>query len=243
MKRLNNSEGVVLSVKGVGVTYRRMTGFLRTDRFEALRDVSFDLRQGESLGIIGGNGAGKSTLLRVLNGIIRPDKGVIVNNAHSVALLSLQLGFDPNLSGRDNAIISGLLLGFRRKEVQDKLEEIISFSELDNFIDYPLHTFSAGMRARLGFSVAFHMEPDILLVDEVLGVGDADFQRKSQAEMERKIASDKTIVLVSHSNEVIQKLCNRAVWIEHGETRLEGSPNEVVTAYKSYLKRKTKGTL
>lgn len=238
---MNIADGVVVTARSVGVTYRRRTGFLRRDWFVALRDVSFDLKHGESLGVIGGNGAGKSTLLKVLCGIIRPDKGEIVNRGYSAALLSLQLGFDPNLSGRDNAIVSGLLLGFRRKQVEQRMDEIIDFSELGAFIDYPLHTYSAGMRARLGFSVAFHMEPDILLIDEVLGVGDADFQRKSKAEMERKIASDKTIVLVSHSNAAIKKLCNRAVWIEHGETQLEGEAEEVVAAYEAYLKRKMGG--
>jgi len=240
MRPLTMGDAVVLLARNIGVTYRRRTGFLKRDRFEALRDVSFDLYQGESLGVIGGNGAGKSTLLKVLSGIIRPDKGEVVNQGHSAALLSLQLGFDPNLTGRDNAMVSGMLLGFRRKQVEQKLDEIIAFSELEEFIDFPLHTYSAGMRARLGFSVAFHMEPDILLVDEVLGVGDADFQRKSRAEMERKIASDKTIVLVSHSTDVIRKLCNRAVWIENGETCMEGDVGEVTKAYEAFLQQKVK---
>ncbi len=230
--------GVVLSLANVGVSYYRRTGFLKRGRFEALRDVSFDLYEGESLGVIGGNGAGKSTLLRVLSGIIRPDKGKLVNYGRSVALLSLQLGFDPNLSGRDNLIMNGLLLGFRRRQIDQKLDEIVAFSELGAFIDYPLHTYSAGMRARLGFSVAFHLEPDILLVDEILGVGDAGFQRKSRAEMERKIASDKTIVLVSHNMGEIRRLCNRAVWIERGETRMEGEVSEVVEAYEVFVRAK-----
>lgn len=232
----------VISLRNVGVTYRRRTGFLRRESFEALRNVSFDLWRGASLGVIGTNGAGKSTLLRVLSGIIRPDKGSIINRGHSVALLSLQLGFDPNLSGRDNAIVNALLLGFRRKDVQEKLDEIIAFSELASFIDNPLHTYSAGMRARLGFSVAFHMEPDILLVDEVLGVGDADFQRKSRAEMERKIASDKTVVLVSHSPPTVRKLCSRVVWIEQGESRMEGAADEVLKAYETFLRERQRPT-
>lgn len=232
------TDDVVISLKNVGISYVRRTGFLKRNRFEALRDVSFDLRRGESLGVIGSNGSGKSTLLRVLSGIIRPDQGRIVNRGHSVALLSLQLGFDPRLSGRDNAIVNGLLLGFRQKQVEQKLDQIIAFSELEAFIDYPLHTYSSGMRARLGFSVAFHMNPDILLVDEVLGVGDAEFQQKSRAEMERKIASEKTIVLVSHSTATIRKLCSRAVWIEHGESRMEGEMSEVVRAYERSVQRK-----
>lgn len=235
MKPLARNEAMVLSIVNVGVTYRRRIGFLKRDSFEALKDVSFNLYKGESLGVIGSNGAGKSTLLRVLNGVIRPDKGEIRNAGHSTALLSLSLGFDPNLSGRDNAIVSGLLLGFRRREVEEQLPEIVAFAELEEFIEYPLHTYSSGMKARLGFSVAFKMEPDILLIDEVLSVGDADFQSKSRAEMERKIASEKTIVLVSHSTATIQRLCNRAVWIDHGESRMEGDVDEVVKHYEDFV--------
>lgn len=231
-------QDVVVTARNIGVTYRRRIGFLRQHRFEALRNISFDLYEGEALGVVGGNGAGKSTLLKVISGIIRPDKGRLRNYGRSAALLSLNLGFDPSLTGRNNVILSGLLLGFRRKQVEEKLDEIIGFSELGLSIDYPLHTYSAGMRARLGFSVAFHMEPDILLIDEVLAVGDADFQRKSRVEIERKIASEKTVVLVSHNTAVIQKLCNRAVWIEHGETRIEGEVSEVVKTYDAFVAQK-----
>ncbi len=241
--RLHTASRVALSLRNIGVTYYPRMGLLRHGRFEALRNVSFDLYEGESLGIIGGNGAGKSTLLRVLSGIIRPDQGKLVNYGHSVALLSLQLGFDPNLSGRDNAIMNGLLLGFRWRQIQQKLDEIIAFSELGEFIDYPLRTYSTGMRARLGFSVAFHLDPDVLLIDEILGVGDASFQRKSRAEMERKIASDKTVVLVSHSLSDILKLCNRAVWIEHGKIKLDGKASEVVEAYEAFAREKQQETL
>lgn len=229
---------VALSLKNVGVTYYRRTGFLQRDRFEALRDVSFDLYEGEALGVIGGNGAGKSTLLRVLSGIIQPDRGKLVNFGYSVAMLSLQLGFDPNLSGRDNAIMNGLLLGFRWRQIRKKLDEIIEFSELGDFIDFPLHTYSAGMRARLGFAVVFHLEPDILLIDEILAVGDASFQRKSRAEMEKKFASGKTVVLVSHNLNEIRRLCKRAVWIDHGKTKMKGDTSEVLAAYEAFIKNK-----
>lgn len=235
MKQLRAGSEVVLSLSGVGVTYRKRVGFLKQSSFEALRNVSFELHEGESLGVIGSNGAGKSTLLKILSGIIRPDRGTVINRGRSTALLSLQLGFDPNLSGRDNAIVSGLLLGFRRKEVNDSLDDIIAFSELEEFIDDPLHTYSSGMRARLGFSVALIMEPEILLVDEVLGVGDADFQEKSRAEMARKIASDKTVVFVSHNTGMIQRLCNRAVWLDHGGARLVGDVTEVINTYEGYI--------
>ncbi len=226
---------MVLSLRNVGVTYYPRLGLLRHGRFEALRNVSFNLHQGESLGIIGSNGAGKSTLLRVLGGIIRPNRGKLINYGHSVALLSLQLGFDPNLSGRENAILNALLLGFSWRQIRQKLDEIIAFSELGEFIDSPLRTYSTGMRARLGFSVAFHLDPDVLLIDEILGVGDISFQRKSRAEMERKIASDKTVVLVSHSLNDVRKLCNRAIWVERGEIKMDGKASEVVEAYQALV--------
>lgn len=226
---------IVLSMMNVGVSYRHRTGFLKREKFTALHDISLDLHHGESLGVIGNNGAGKSTILNVLSGIIRPDRGKMINRGHSTALLSLNLGFNPCLTGRDNAIMSGLLLGFRRKQVEHYLDEIITFSELEEFIDYPLHTYSTGMRARLGFSVALKLEPDILLIDEILSVGDADFKRKSQAEIERKVASDKSVVLVTHDAESISKLTNRVVWIERGKTLVAGTPEKVVSAYKKYL--------
>ena len=237
MKTLGK-KNLLISLHNVGVRFRQGKRLFSGDYFEALKNISFDLYQGDSLGIIGRNGVGKSTLLRCLGGIIRPDRGLLKNNGYRTALLSLQLGFDSQLTGRDNAVLSGMLLGFQRREIKAKLEEIILFSELEEFIDQPLYTYSNGMRARLGFSVAFHLEPDILLIDEALAVGDANFRKKSLAVMEDKIRSDRTIVLVSHQSEVIKRLCNRAVWIEHGETQLEGEAGSVVQAYESFLRRR-----
>ena len=170
-----------------------------TNRGGQLQDISLDLYQGETLGIIGRNAAGKSTLLRLIAGIIRQDRGLFVHRAQSTALLSLQAGFVPYLSGRENAIVSGLLLGLRRAEVEDKMQDIIDFSELGDFIDLPLSSYSSGMRARMGFAVAYQVDPDILLIDETLGDGDEAFQAKSSRAMHERIRSDRTIVLVSHA--------------------------------------------
>lgn len=231
-------ESPIISLRNVGVRFRPRQRLFSGECFEALKDISFDLYQGDSLGIVGRNGVGKSTLLRCLGGIIRPDTGLIKNGGYRTALLSLQLGFDSQLTGRDNAILSGMLLGFRRREIQAKLSDIISFAELEEFIDRPLYTYSTGMRARLGFSVAFYLEPDVLLIDEVLAVGDSNFKKKSMTVMEEKIRSDRTIVMVSHQAGIIKKLCNRAVWIEHGMTKMEGGAEPVVQAYETFLRQR-----
>ena len=227
----------VLAVENVGLVYRRRTGFMRLNRFPALADVSLVLKQGESLGIIGRNGSGKSTLMKILAGIIRPNQGRVINYGYSVALLTLQLGFDLNLTGRQNLVMNGMLLGFRRKHVESIMDAIIDFSGLEAAIDNPLHTYSNGMRARLGFSVAFRLDSDILLIDEVFGVGDANFRKKSESEMEAKIRSDKTIVLVSHSLPMVQRLCDRVLWIEDGRSYRIGSPDEILPAYQECLER------
>ena len=231
---------IALTLKNVGAFYWRRTGYLHKERFWALRDVSFDLHHGESLGVIGRNGAGKSTLLQLLAGILRPDQGTLINHGVRATLLSLQIGFVPYLSGRQNAILSGMLLGLAKQEVEEKMADIRAFSELGDFFDQPINAYSSGMKARLGFSVAFQLNPDVLLIDEVLGVGDAEFKAKSSQIMREKIRSDKTIVLVSHSPGTIRQLCDRAVWIENGATRAEGETTEVLDRYEQFLKRKGK---
>ena len=171
---------VILSLKNTGLFYKRKTGLLRHDKYWALRDVSFDLYHGETLGIIGKNGVGKSTVLRMIAGVIDPDRGEVIRHEPlRASLLALQVGFIAHLTGRQNAILGGLVLGLCRAEVEALLPQIIEFSELGDFIDQPVRSYSMGMRARLGFSVALYADPDILLVDEVLGVGDEDFQKKS----------------------------------------------------------------
>ena len=225
----------MLNLRNVGVCYLSRAGLLRRDRFWALRDVSFDLYRGETLGVIGRNGAGKTTLLKTLAGILKPDRGQMTSDGSQVMLLSMPLGFVPYLSGRDNVVLSGLLLGESRRVMISKMEEIIVFSELGDFIDQPVYSYSAGMKARLGFSIAFHTNPDIILIDEVLGVGDASFRQKSTAAMRARVRSDKTVVLVSHSEVAIRNLCDRVVWIENGESQIEGPTEEVLQCYHSYL--------
>ena len=226
----------VLSLRNIAVSYRRRAGMLRWNKYWALKDVSFDLYHGETLAVIGRNGAGKSTLLRVLGDIIKPDRGLIHNNGCSVSLLSLRVGFIPHLTGRENAILSGMLMGFRRREVEKMMDAIIDFSDLEGFIDEPVRTYSAGMNARLGFSIALQSDPDILLIDEVLGVGDVEFRKKSTAALREKIKSDKTVVLVSHMPETVRQLCDRAVWIDGGVTRAEGGRDEVLEQYLGLAK-------
>ncbi|MCH9699354.1 MAG: ABC transporter ATP-binding protein [Gammaproteobacteria bacterium] len=225
-------EPPIISVKEVGVTYQRK-GLFHSRSFDALKSVTFDLYKGESLAVLGRNGAGKSTLLQLLAGVLRPDRGQLINRGVQAQLLTLQLGFDAKLTGRDNAILSGILLGLRRSDIESRLKQIFEFAELESFMNVPLSTYSSGMRARLGFAVSVYLEPDVLLIDEVFAVGDAAFQAKSKQVMEDKIASNKTIVLVSHNVELIKKYCNRAVWIDQGVSKMEGSITEVCRAYSN----------
>jgi lipopolysaccharide transport system ATP-binding protein len=227
----------IIELQNIGVCYTRRRGFMRSNSFWALHDVSFDLRHGETLGVIGHNGAGKSTLLRVLAGILAPDKGQVIRGSERISLLSLQLGFAPYLSGRQNAILSGILLGRSRREMEERMDEITHFAGLEEFIDEPVRAYSSGMRARLGFTIAFQADPDVLLVDELLGVGDADFKAKSTAAMREKIASDKTVVIVTHSIDTVMELCDRVVWVHHGVTAEVGEPAMVVRSYQNSLKQ------
>ncbi len=231
-------ENIAISIRNVSVLYKQKKSLFRAEYFESLKNVSFDLLQGESLGIIGCNGAGKSTLLRLLGGIITPDSGEITNFGFTTGLLALQVGFDPLLSGRNNAILSGMLLGFKKKEIEARLEEIISFAELDAFIDQPVKSYSTGMRSRLGFSVAIHLDPDILLIDEILAVGDSKFKKKSMAIMKKRLLSDKTIVFVSHHLPFIHSLCDRVLWLENAAVMEFGDTETVTRAYEIYNEHK-----
>jgi homopolymeric O-antigen transport system ATP-binding protein len=226
------SHAPIIELQNVGVSYTRRAGLMRGQKFWALHDVSFDLRHGETLGVVGHNGAGKSTLLRLLAGIMAPDRGEVVSRTDRISLLSLQAGFVPHLTGRENAILSGILMGLSRQEVLARMQSIIEFSELAEFIDEAVRTYSSGMRARLGFAVAFQADPDVLLVDEILGVGDAGFKDKSTLAMKQKIASDKTVVIVTHNPESIIDLCNRIVWIHNGVTRAIGEPRDLMRQYQ-----------
>ena len=225
----------VMSLNDVCVRYKTRRSFFRHAYFSALENISFTIKKGETLGVIGANGCGKSTLLKVLANIYDADAGEVHWHCKQVSLLSLTLGFDAELSGRDNAIISGMLLGARKKEVLDKLDEIIEFSELGEFIDKPIKTYSAGMRPRLGFSVALKMRTELLLIDEVLGVGDGKFRRKAVNAMANKINSNQTVVLVSHSMSHVRKLADRVLWLDAGKVRMIGTPNKVLPAYNLFI--------
>ncbi|MFG6179542.1 ABC transporter ATP-binding protein [Halomonas sp. THAF12] len=203
---------VIISLQDVGVRYKRRGGlFRKPEYFQALEGVSFDIHRGETLGILGRNGAGKSTLLRVVAGIIQPDSGEIVNHGVTVSLLALQAGFDAELPGTDNAILSGMLMGYTRKQVEARLGDIAEFSELGDFMYEPVKTYSSGMKSRLGFSVAMYMTPDVLLLDEILSVGDKDFKKKAETEMMKKVHSDQTVLLVTHSEQQAKRLCERSI--------------------------------
>ena len=231
VQTMTSDDNLALRLRNVGVSYTLSRGLFHKHLYWALKDLSFDLYHGETLGILGRNGAGKSTLLRLLTGIIEPDRGTIERDDSQVSLLSLGVGFVKHLTGRENAILSGILLGMRRQEVEAHMPDIIDFAELDEFIDQPLRTYSSGMRARLGFSVAFQADPDILLVDEVLGVGDLAFNQKSTAVMKERIKSNRTVVIVSHSMSTMRELCDRVVWIDDGKTLMQGNPKQVLRAY------------
>ena len=170
---------LAISIENIGVAYRRKIGFFRQEKFWAINDVSFNVYHGETLGVIGRNGAGKSSLLRVLAGIVNPDKGKVVNYGVTASLLSLQVGFVNHLTGRENAILSGMMLGLTKSEVKNRIDDIREYSDLGEFFDQPVKSYSSGMRARLGFSIAIYVDPDIILLDEVLGVGDMEFNEKS----------------------------------------------------------------
>jgi lipopolysaccharide transport system ATP-binding protein len=221
---------VLIELEHVGVAFNAQRSLGGT-RFWALEDVNLQLRRGERLGIIGRNGAGKSTLLRVLAGILAPDRGKVRRGGVSCQLMSLALGFVPHLSGRDNAVLSGLLLGLRRRDIVARLPAIREFSELGDFFEQPIATYSAGMNMRLGFSVAMQVEPDVLLIDEVLAVGDAEFQEKSGEALRARMGEGHTVVLVSHDEKQIAARCDRMLWIEHGRSVLEGTRDEVFAAY------------
>lgn len=220
----------LVRLQNAGVAFhaqRRLGGA----QYWALQDVSLELRRGQRLGVVGRNGAGKSTLLRVIAGILQPDRGRFWRAEVSCQLLSLSLGFVPHLSGRDNAILCGLRLGLRRREIDAKLDEIHAYAELGEFFDEPVASYSNGMILRLGFSVAIQVQPDVLLIDEMLAVGDAEFQIKSAQAIHQRIHAGTSVVLVSHDDDKIATLCDSVLWIEQGCSRLYGDCDTVLKAY------------
>jgi teichoic acid transport system ATP-binding protein len=202
---------------------------------KAVRDVSFEVPRGTVLGVIGANGAGKSTLVRAMAGILPPSSGRIEVNGRVSTLLALGVGFDRKLTGRQNVILGGLAAGLNREQLEAKYDEIVEFAELEEFMDMPMQAYSAGMYGRLGFSVAVNMEPDILLIDEALSVGDARFRRKSFNKMRELCEAAHTIVLVSHALRTIEQLCDEAMWLHKGELREYGTPTDVVKSYQEFF--------
>lgn len=226
----------LIRAANIGFKFKVRTGMLRRSGKWALEDVSLTLREGDSLGVIGRNGAGKSTLLQILAGILLPTHGELFRaDGVKATLLSLSAGTQGNLNGRDNAILMGMLLGMSKAQVQKQLDQIKEFSELGAAFEQPMATYSSGMKARLGFSAAIAFDPSVLLVDETLGVGDVSFRKKSSEVMKERIRSNRTVVLVSHQANTLRELCNRAIWIEHGKTLAEGSPDEVLEYYESNM--------
>jgi ABC-type polysaccharide/polyol phosphate transport system ATPase subunit len=205
------------------------------ERFEALRGVSFDVKAGQTLGIIGENGSGKSTLLKILAGISKPTAGEVVTQGRISALIELGAGFHPEISGRENIFINGVILGLTRKQIQERYEEIVRFAELEEFIDNPVKSYSSGMFMRLGFSIAINVDPDILLVDEVLAVGDASFVPKCLDKINEFRRHGKTIIYVSHDLSTIERICDDVIWIRKGKIEMRGYPKRVVDAYLEYV--------
>src|ERR1019366_218178 len=248
----------VIQAEGLGKKYRRglsarrsdtlrdtFANFIRSplaafrrpqhETFWALRDVSLEVREGEVLGLIGRNGAGKTTLLKILSRITRPTTGWAEIRGRVRSLLEVGTGFHGELSGRENAYLSGSILGMRKSEIDSKFDDIVAFAEIDKFIDTPIKHYSSGMYVRLAFAVAAHLEPEILLVDEVLAVGDINFQKKCLGKMGDVARAGRTVVLVSHQLNQIRRLCHRVVWVDGGEVRREGPAQQVVSAYESAM--------
>lgn len=224
-----------LSLRNVGVRFALSGKSNRNGFVEPLKGITLDVYRGETLGILGGNGVGKSTLLKVMSGALRPDRGEVINHGATVSLLALQAGFDLNLSGRDNALFGGMLLGYKRREVLARLEEVKAYSELGNFFDEPLRTYSSGMASRLGFAISTIISPEVLLVDEVLSVGDAHFKKKAERTMMQKIAAGQTVVLVSHSRTQVANLCDRCVILHQGTLIEYASVDETLKHYDQMM--------
>ncbi len=211
---------------------------LRFKEFLALQNVSLEIRRGEAWGLLGRNGAGKSTLLKLICGILTPYQGTVSHNGSIAPLIELGAGFDSNLTAEENVYLNGALLGYKKKFMREHYDEIVDFAELHKFMNIPVKNYSSGMRARLGFAIATVVCPDILVVDEVLAVGDASFQKKCQNRMSEMLSSGVTLVFVSHSIGAVQSLCDHALWLEKGVERMSGDVDEVCNAYKDFITEK-----
>lgn len=214
---------------------KKLKGKIEYDEFIALNNINLDIDKGEVIGFVGLNGAGKSTLLKIVASVQKPTTGNVTINGRVSPLLEVGAGFDNDLTGRENIMLNGLILGYSKEFIKEKMDEIIEFAELKDFIDTPIKNYSSGMRARLGFSIATISTPEILIVDEVLSVGDGRFRKKSEQKMIEIIKSDATVLFVSHSLPQIRRLCTKVVWLEKGQIRMYGQTKDVCDAYEEYL--------
>jgi len=241
------NEKNAIEVKDLKIRYKVLNAFsirksilrpkkAKTEIHEALKGISFGIPRGEIIGIVGKNGSGKSTLLRAIAGIFSPDEGSIEVESESISLLSIGVGFQKNLSGRENILLSGMLLGFSEQQILEKMDEIIKFAGLGKFINMPVRTYSSGMYSKLAFSITAILETDIMLIDEVLSVGDAKFKKKSYKKMKSLITDrSRTVVIVSHSTQTLRKLCDSILWLHDGEVKMIGEVNEVLDAYEEFM--------
>ncbi len=239
-------KNIAITVKNLHITYRGLKKtsiraswkymFNKVEKFKALKGVSFNVEEGKIIGIIGKNGSGKSTMLKAIAGIFSPDKGSIDLHGHTISLLSIGVGFNKKLTGKENIYLSGLLLGFTEEEIKKKEKEIIKFADIGEFIHKPVKTYSSGMYSKLAFAITAILETDIILIDEVLSVGDAKFREKSYNKMKELISDEKrTVLIVSHSIGTIRELCNEVIWLHDGKIKMQGTPEEVLEKYEKFM--------
>lgn len=244
------NKNIAITVTDLSLVYRSFSKFsikkhlfslkkMIRKKYVALKNVSFDVYEGTIVGIIGKNGCGKTTLLKVLGNVFSPDSGIVDLHGHSVSLMAIGVGFNNNISGYENIFLSGMLLGFSEEEINEKIDEIIEFSELEEFIYDPVKNYSSGMVSKLAFSITAILETDIILIDEVLSVGDINFKQKSFNRMQELIHnSDKTVLIVSHDMKVLEDICDSVIWLHDGEVRMNGKPKTVISKYKEFMKVK-----
>lgn len=247
IKEVTDNNDIAIEVNNLWIGYKNIQAYsikksllklqkAHVEEFQAVKGVSFTVPRGEILGIIGKNGSGKSTMLKALAGIFSPDQGTIDLKGHTVSLLSIGVGFQKEVTGRENILLSGMLLGFSEEEIRAKMPEIIEFAELGRFIDMPVKTYSSGMYSKLAFSITAILETEIMLIDEVLSVGDAKFKKKSYAKMKELISNkNRTVVIVSHSIDTLMDLCDRVMWMHDGEIKMIDEPETVLEKYEEFM--------
>lgn len=243
----NINDEIAIEVKDLCIGYKNIQAYSikksllklkksHVEEFQAVKNVSFSVPKGDILGIIGKNGSGKSTMLKALAGVFNPDQGTIDLKGHTVSLMAIGVGFQTEVTGRENILLSGMLLGFSEEEIRAKMPAIIEFADLGRFIDMPVKTYSSGMHSKLAFSITAILETEIMLIDEVLSVGDAKFKKKSYAKMKELISNkERTVIIVSHNIDTLKKLCNKVMWMHEGEIKRIGEPEEVLKEYEEFM--------